>query len=81
MIRDIWEFYERVDALIKLLEKDNYVNLASDIRNYKQYNYTSTEILGEIGIILKEMKENSDLYAKYGNLLSEMIEFINSSFR
>jgi hypothetical protein len=54
---NIWEFYDRVDDLIKKWEQEGLLKMAAKLKNAKLYGSTAGEILGEIGLVLKEFKD------------------------
>ncbi len=74
---DIWKFYDRVDELAKKWEISGEVDFAKRLREAKVSGSTSGEILGEIGLVLKDFQQSqsdekaSDLEVKR---LSEFVK-------
>jgi hypothetical protein len=81
MIRDIWEFYKRVDDLVQNLEENNLRDFGKRLKEAKAYNFTASEILGEISLVLKDFQSNQEASRKYERELIELLEFVKLAFR
>ena len=81
MIRDIWEFYNRVDNLVQTLETNNHKDVGKRLKEAKAYNFTASEIIGEISLVLNDFQANQGASKQYESELIELLEFIKLAFR
>jgi hypothetical protein len=57
---DLISFYAGVDDLIKKCQQGGFAEFATKLKTAKASGFTSGEILGEIGLVLREFKTQED---------------------
>ena len=75
---DIWKFYDKVDGLIKKWARDGLSEFASKLKTAKASGCTSGEILGKIGAVLKEFK-NQESDGTFDIEVKRLMEFVKNS--
>lgn len=80
MIKDIWEFYKLVDELAKKWEESGPKDFGMRLKNAKASGCTSGEILGEIGLVLKDYQRNQHDLETYELEVKRLLGFIDKAF-
>lgn len=81
MIADLNDFYRQVDDLSKKWIDEGLIDFGKKLHDAKAYNFTTTEILGEISIVLKEFQEKQEKQNYYDLKIKQLLEFIEQAFK